>query len=261
MSAVHAGDVKTPQKDYPKAILLSATLILGLYILGVLAVAVVIPQEQISLVAGSLQAFSVFVNAYGLSWMTPILAILLTVGAFSTLSTWIAGPSKGLLGAAQSGDLPPFFRKLNKHEMPFTLLITQAIIVTLFSSVFLIMPTVSSGYWILSAMISQLYLVMYILLFCAAIKLRYKRPHVNRPYKVPGGNLGMWVVAGLGLIGSSFAFFIGFFPPAQLKTGNPVFYISFLILSVIIACLAPSIILFFKKPDWSIPLSHEPPHN
>lgn len=261
MSAVHAGDVKNPRKDYPKAILLSAILILGLYILGVLAVAVVIPQEKISLVAGSLQAFSVFVNAYGLSWMTPILAILLTVGAFSTLSTWIAGPSKGLLGAAQSGDLPPFFRKLNKHEMPVTLLITQAIIVTLFSSVFLIMPTVSSAYWILSAMISQLYLVMYILLFSAAIKLRYKQPHANRPYKVPGGNLGMWVVAGLGLIGSCFAFFIGFFPPAQLKTGDPVFYISFLILSVIISCLAPSIILFFKKPNWSTPLNHESSSN
>jgi len=141
--------------------------------------------------------------------------------------------------------------------MPFTLLIAQAIIVTLFSSVFLIMPTVSSAYWILSAMLSQLYLVMYVLLFAAAIKLRYKRPNVERAYKIPGGNVGMWIVAGLGLVGSSFAFFIGFFPPAQLKTGDPVFYVSFLILSVIISCLAPTLILLFKKPDWSTPLSHE----
>lgn len=257
MSAVHARDVKNPQKDYPKAIFLSAILILGLYILGVLAVAVVVPQEQISLVAGSLQAFAIFVKAYGLEWLTPIIAILLTLGAFGTLSTWIVGPSKGLLGAAQSGDLPPFFRQLNHRQMPVALLLTQAIIVTLFSMVFLIMPTVSSAYWILSAMISQLYLIMYMLMFAAAIKLRYKFPLTHRSYKIPGKNLGMWIVAGLGLIGSFFAFFVGFFPPAQLCTGNPVFYVGFLILAVILSCTAPSLILVFKKPEWNKPLNHE----
>lgn len=257
MSAVHARDVENPQKNYPKAILLSAILVLGLYVLGVLAIAVVIPQKQISLVAGSLQAFSFFVNSYGLSWLTPVIAALLAFGAFGTLSTWIAGPSKGLLGAAQSGDLPPFFRKLNRHGMPVALLISQGVIVTIFSLIFLVMPTVSSAYWILNAMVAQLYLVMYILMFAAAIKLRYKRPNVARAYKIPGGKLGIWLVAGLGLIGSASTFFIGFFPPAQITTGNTLFYVTFLFLSIALACFAPTIILWFKKPSWSKPLSHE----
>ncbi len=251
MSAVHARDVQNPQKNYPKAILLSALLILGLYVLGVLAIAIVIPQKEISLTAGSLQAFAVFVNSYGLSWLTPVIAILLTLGAFGTLNTWIAGPSKGLLGAAQSGDLPPFFRKLNRHGMPVALLITQAVIVTFFSMIFLIMPTVSSGYWVLNAMVAQLYLLMYILMFAAAIKLRYKRPQVTRAYRIPGGNFGIWFVAGLGLLGSFATFCIGFFPPAQLQTGNTTFYVAFLFLSVIVACLAPSFILMFRKPSWT----------
>ncbi len=257
MSAVHARDVQNPQKDYPRAIFLSAILIFGLYILGVLAIAIVIPQKEISLVAGSIQAFSYFVNIYGWNWLTPVIATLLAVGAFGTLSTWIAGPSKGLLGAAQSGDFPPFFRKLNKHGMPISLLIGQGIIVTIFSMIFLIMPTVSSAYWILNAMVAQLYLIMYILMFAAAIKLRYKKPLVERSYRVPGGNFGMWLVAGLGIIGSLATFFIGFFPPAQIQTGNEVFYVLFLILGVIIACLAPYLISCFKKPHWSHPLPHE----
>lgn len=257
MSAVHAREVQNPQKNYPRAILLSAILIVGLYVLGVLAIAIVIPQKEISLVTGSLQAFSFFVNAYGLNWLTPVIAILLTFGAFGTLSTWIAGPSKGLLGAAQSGDLPPFFRKLNRHGMPVALLITQAVIVTVFSLVFLVMPTVSSAYWILNAMIAQLYLLMYILMFAAAIKLRYKQPNVERAYKVPGGNFGMWCIAGLGILGSFMTFIIGFFPPAQIATGNTVFYVSFLFIGIVLACIAPSVILFFRKPDWVKPLSHE----
>ncbi len=260
MSAVHARDVQNPQKNYPRAILLSAILTFGLYTLGVLAIALVIPQAKISLVAGSLQAFSVFVNAYGLGWLTPLIAIMLAFGAFGTLSTWIAGPSKGLLAAAQSGDLPPLFRKLNKHEMPVALLIAQAVVVTLFSVVFIIMPTVSSAYWILNATLAQLYLVMYILMFAAAIKLRYKKPDVKRAYKIPGGIVGMWCVAGLGLVGSCATFFVGFFPPAQIQTGSVAFYVTFLLVSIILGCLAPTIILLFKKPSWNKPLSHETPH-
>lgn len=257
MSSVHARDVANPQRNYPKAILLSAALILGLYVLGVLAIAAVVPQQQINLVAGSLQAFSVFVNAYGLNWLTPVIAVLLACGALGTLSTWIAGPSKGLLAAAQSGDLPPLFRRLNKHGMPVALLIVQAIVVTLFSVVFLIMPTVSSAYWILNATLAQMYLIMYILMFAAAIRLRYKCPNVKRAYKIPGGIIGVWIVGGLGLIGSTATFFIGFFPPSQIATGNTFLYVSFLIFSIVIACIAPSIILLFKKPSWSRKLAHE----
>lgn len=239
MSAVHAREVENPQKNYPKAILLSAILILGLYILGTLAIAVVVPQKDINLVAGSLQAFSIFVNAYGLTHFTPLIALLLVFGAFGTLSTWVAGPSKGLLGAAQSGDLPPVFKKLNRHGMPIVLLIAQAVIVTLFSLVFLIMPTVSSAYWILSVLASQLYLLMYVLMFAAAIKLRYKRPDVPRAYVVPGGKIGMWCIAGLGLLSSAATFFIGFFPPAQLPSENTLQHVMLLLVSIILACAAP----------------------
>lgn len=251
MSAIHAREVQDPQKNYPKAILLSAILILALYIFGVLAIALVVPQKEISLVAGSIQAFAAFVGAYGLGWLTPILAILLCFGVFATLNTWVVGPSKGLLAAAQSGDLPPLFRKLNRHEMPVPLLITQAIIVSLFSIVFLIMPNVSSAYWILNATLAQLYLMMYVLMFAAAIKLRYKRPDVKRAYKIPGGKFGMWLVAGLGIMGSTATFLVGFFPPAQIATGNKVFYMGFLFLCILLFSLAPSLILLFKKPSWT----------
>ena len=257
MSGVHANVVENPQKNYPKAILLSVILILGLYVLGVLAIGIVIPKQQINLVAGSLQAFSFFVNAYGLNWLTPVIAILLAFGALGTLSTWIAGPSKGLLAAAQSGDLPPLFRKLNRHGMPVALLIAQAIVVTLFSSVFLFMPTVGSAYWILNATLVQIYLIMYVLMFAAVIKLRYKYPHIKRAYKIPGGFVGIWTIAGFGLVGSISTFLIGFFPPAQIAVGNTLLYVSFLILSIVVVCVAPSVILLFKKPEWEKNLPHE----
>ncbi|HEY2809955.1 MAG TPA: APC family permease [Rhabdochlamydiaceae bacterium] len=261
MSAVHVREVKNPKRDFPKAILISAILIVVLSILGVLSIASILPQEEISLVAGSLQAFSAFVSAYNLQWLIPIFAILFTIGSFGNMSTWIVGPTKGLLAAAQSGDLPPYFRAVNTRRIPVRLLIGQAIIVSLLSLVFLFMPTVSSAFWILMALIAQVYLVMYLLLFAAAIKLRYSHARLTRPFKIPGGKCGIWIVGGLGILSSLFATIMGFFPPSQIPTGNVFFYVLFLFVSLVLSCIAPSIILLFQTPKWKKALAHEVQEN
>ncbi len=257
MSAAHAQNVHNPRRNYPKAIIVSAIIIIAMTVLGVLAISIVVPQKEISLVAGSLQAFTHFLEAYHMRWLTPIIAALVAIGAFGSMSTWVVGPTKGLLAAAQQGDLPPAFRKINAQEMPVTLLIGQGVLVSLISLIFLFMPSISSAFWILSAIVAQLYLLMYILMFAAAIKLRYSKPTVERPYRVPGGHVGMWIVSGIGLLSSLFAMAIGFFPPSQIATGSLVFYESFLIIGVVLCCIAPALIGLFQKPSWKKPLKHE----
>ena len=247
MSAIHAKDVRDPQRDYPKAILLSALIIVGLSALGVLSIAIVLPQKEISLVSGALQALSSFLNSYGFSKLTPIFAALIAIGAIGSMSTWTVGPSRGLHAAAKGGDLPAFFKRVNKEGMPTALLITQACIVTLLSGLFLFMPSVSSVYWILTVLVAQLYLVMYFILFAAAIRLRYKKPDVVRAYKIPGGKVGIWIVAGVGMVAAWFAFTIGFFPPSQIPTGNVIFYVSFLVIGILLTCGAPWLIVSLSK--------------
>ncbi|MCB1085387.1 MAG: amino acid permease, partial [Chlamydiia bacterium] len=112
MSAVHARDVKNPQKNYPRAILLSAIIIILLSIFGTLAIAVVIPEDKISLVSGGMEAIAFFLRSYHLDWSIPIIAFLIAFGATGSMSTWAAGPSKGLLAAAQDGDFPPILHKI-----------------------------------------------------------------------------------------------------------------------------------------------------
>ncbi len=251
MSAVHAQEVKKPGRDYPKAIFLSAIIILILSVLGSLSISIVVPKAKISLVAGIMQAFSEFFKAYHIPWMVPIIAALAAAGAISMVSTWIVGPSKGLLASTQDGAVPKVFQKVNKNGMPVALLILQGVFLTVLSSVFLFMPNVSSSYWILTALTAQLYLIMYLLMFVSAIVLRYKQPDVPRTYKVPGGNAGMWVVATFGALACLFAVIIGFFPPSQLKTGNILFYEGFLICGTFIMCGIPLIIYAVRRPSWT----------
>jgi len=250
MSAVHANEVKSPQRDYPRAILLSAAIILFMFILGSLAISAAVPKDKISLVAGIMEAFSFFFQQYHLTFLTPVIAILITIGAVGSVNTWIAGPSKGLMWTAHDGDIPPLFQWINKHHMPVPILIVQGCVVTLLACLFLFMPSVSSSYWILTDITIQMYLIMYFIFFIAAIRLRYKYPDQERPYKVPLGNFGMWLTAGIGILGSLFAFFIGFIPPSQLKTGGVTQYESILLIGLVVMVLLPLIIYAFRKPSW-----------
>jgi len=250
MSAVHAKEVRHPQRDYPRAILLSAALILLFSIFGALSIAAIVPNEQIQLASGGMEAFRYLFNAFNMPWAMPIIAAITTFGALGMLSTWIVGPSRGLYATAEHGDLPPIFHKANHQNMPTNILITQAIIVTLLSLVFLFMPSVNSSYWALVALASLLYMLMYILMFIAAIVLRYKSPNTLRPYKIPYGNVGIWVVSMFGIVGSAFGVIISFFPPSQIDTGSLVILEVFLVGATILFCAAPLLIFAARKPHW-----------
>lgn len=247
MSASHAQDVNHPQRDYPLATLWSCIIILGTLILSSLAIAIVVPQSQLNIVSGLLQAFEIFFQAFHLDWFTPVLAILIVCGAIGGVNAWILGPTKGLLMASRDGSLPALFSKTNRHGVPVPLLLMQGVIFTLLSSVFLFMPSVSSSFWVLSAITSILALLVYVIIFATAIRLRYKHPHVERAFFVPGGKIGMWIISLLGLMTCLITMLISFLPPSQIPVGNIALYETILISGVLVGCLLPWGILRFRK--------------
>jgi putative glutamate/gamma-aminobutyrate antiporter len=256
VTAVHAGNVINPQKNYPRAIIIAAIITFFIFMLGSLSIAIVIPREQISLVSGLMEAFEKFFHGLGVSWALPIMGVLLIIGAVAEVNAWIIGPVKGLFATSIHGNLPPFFQKINRFGMPTHLLLFQAIIVSVAALVFLKMPTLSASFWILSALSAQSYLVMYVLMFISAIKLRYTQPHVPRTYKIPYPHRGIWLLCLLGILASLFGFFISFIPPAQFQTGSLFFYEFFLIAGLFVMCGIPLIIYQFRKPHWA--RSHAP---
>ncbi len=251
VSSAYASDVKDPQKNYPKSIILAAIITFTIFMLGALAIAVVVPKNEISLITGLMEAFQKFFGAYGFGGpILPIMAILLAIGAVAEVNAWIVGPVKGLYATSIHGNLPPLFQRLNRFGMPTYLLLVQGIIVSITSLVFLELPTLSASFWILSAMSAQIYLVMYILLFISAIRLRYTKPHVPRTYRVPYKSRGIWTVSILGIIACVFAIILAFVPPTQLNIGSLAFYESFLIIGLLVMAAIPLIIYQMRKPHW-----------
>ncbi|MDN3507552.1 MAG: amino acid permease, partial [Simkaniaceae bacterium] len=165
MSAVHARDVVNPQKNYPKAIMLSALIIIILSVLGTLAIGIMIPKGEINIISSAIETIKIFLVQYHVGWLTPVMAFLIAFGAFGTLNTWTVGPVRGLLAAADNGELPPIFHRVNKHNMPSFMMILQAIVVSIVSLLFLFSKSVNESFWILIVIAAQLYIIMYALMF------------------------------------------------------------------------------------------------
>jgi putative glutamate/gamma-aminobutyrate antiporter len=250
MSATHAQDVENPGRNYPRAIFFTMVLIFLIYTLGALSIAIVVPTSAISLDAGLMQAIDVFFDAFEVGGLVWLIALMVVFGFLGQITMVIGSPAKGLLVAARNGEIPNLFQKVNHRGVPTRLLIVQAVIVSLLASTFVVMPSVSSSFWLLTALTGQVYLIMYLLMFAAAIRLRYSRPATPRAYRVPGGKVGIWVVAGLGFLASAFAIFVGFYPPSQVSTGNELFFEAYLVGGILVTVGAPLLIHQFRRPEW-----------
>lgn len=252
-----AREVKHPQKNYPRAILIAALLTLSILILGSLSIALVIPQQQISLVSGLLDTFRFFFDLYYLRWLMPILVLMIVLGALGELNAWAIAGVKGLFVTTEHGCLPPLFHKVNRHHTPTNLLLFQAIIVTVTAFVFLYMPDVSVAYWLLSALSAQMYLLMYILLFISGIVLRYRQPNVHRVYRIPFKNFGIWTAGVVGISSALFALSLSFAPPVRHFKVEIFSFETLIVAGFLINCAIPLIIYALRKPHWKLEVLKE----
>ncbi len=250
MMGIHVMDVNDPSRNYPKAIIMGSLATVAIFILGTFALGVIIPASQINLTQSLLIGIDRYLSYFHLSWVSPIFAIALMFGVLAGVLTWVAGPSKGIFAVGKAGYLPPFFQRANKIGVQRNILLIQGALVTLLSLLFVVMPSVQSFYQILSQLTVLLYLIMYMLMFAAAIVLRYKMRDTPRPFKLGRGNGLMWLLGLMGFFGSLLAFVLSFIPPSQISTGSNTVWFSVLIIGCLVVVAAPFIIYGMRKPEW-----------
>lgn len=251
MSGVHVSEMENPSRNYPKAVFIGAAITVLIFVLGTFALGIIIPQKEINLTQSLLVGFENYFRYIHASWLSPIIAIALAFGVLAGVLMWVSGPSKGLFAVGKAGYLPPFMQKSNSIGVQKNILLIQGGAVTVLSLLFVVMPSVQSFYQILSQLTVLLYLIMYLLMFAAAIYLRYSMKGCTRPFRIGSkGNGLMWLVSGVGFLGSLLAFVLSFIPPAQISVGSNVVWYTVLVAGCIIVVIAPFIIYSMRKPSW-----------
>jgi amino acid transporter len=147
----------------------------------------------------------------------------------------------------EQGFLPPRFQKLNAQGIQVNILVAQGIVTSIIACLYAFIPDVSSAYWIFSVMTTQVYLIVYVLMFITAVKLRRDKPDHPRGFKAP--MLG--VLCTVGFLSTVAAFLIGFVPPSQFSGGSTLTYVLIIGGGVgIIGLLAPFAMYAARKPSW-----------
>jgi amino acid transporter len=219
----------------------------------------VIPSQQISFTAGVMQAFNSLLTHFGLTFALPLIAAALAIGALAGLLDWLDGPSEGLLRIGrQRGFLPPYFQKVNGQGIEVRILTAQGAVITLIALLYAFIPSVSHAYWIFAALSTQVYLVMYVLMFIAAVRLRRLQPDRLRGYRTPA--LGLLCL--LGTVSSVAALVIGFIPPSQFGHSNRVEYAVLILAGILAIGIAPPLLLDrLRKPGWKATAAESAPES
>lgn len=89
------------------------------------------------------------------------------------------------------------------------------------------------------------------LMFASAIRLRYKLPTMERPFRLGAkGNGLMWLLGGLGFCGSLLAFVLSFIPPSQIAVGSNTVWFMVLVIGAVLFVIIPFIIYAKRRPEW-----------
>ena len=197
LSSGAAEEMSNPQKDVPKMIVRSgiiASQVTGSMILGVL---LVVPGDALSKVAGFTDAYASISGVLGgaSTAFNYLVAALVILTAISTGTVWQQGTVRVQAVAALDGAAPLWMGRFSKGGTPVAMNILSTLIGSAFVIVVFLVArgSLETFFAVTIAVTISLTAMMYLLIFPSIIALRGKYPDRARPFRVPGGALGMWL--------------------------------------------------------------------
>jgi amino acid transporter len=213
-----AGDeMKSPQRDVPRVILLSGLVIAAVYTLGVLGILLAVPLEKLSLVTGTWDAL----EALGRQWGSAGGAVVLALGVgflyacIANIVTWSLGVNRVVAAAAAEGSAPAILGRLHaRYDTPWAAFVIMGVVSTaLLVGNAALSSRADNVFWMVFKLSGVCFLVSYLMAFPAFALLRRRWPDQPRPYRMPGGAPAAWGAAIATTAFVAFAIFL-FFRPA-----------------------------------------------
>src|SRR5207248_10964032 len=120
------GEIRNPTRTVPQAAWMAGLSIAGFYILGTLAMLILLPADQISIVTGLVQGGYAAGARLGAPWIAPLLAMLLVLGVAGQLGTWVGGIARVPFVIGVDRYLPAAFGKIHPAwRTPYVAILTQ----------------------------------------------------------------------------------------------------------------------------------------
>jgi glutamate:GABA antiporter len=189
-----AGSMENPKKQIPKAIITGGIVIAAIYLFCAFGIGAAIPSDQISSDTGLIDAMMLLTGKTG-GLFIGAMALFFMVTLFGNMISWSFGVNSVASYAADNHDLPQVFGKRSgKNDMPNGAAIMNGIVATIVVLIGAFLPN-SNLFWSFFALNLVMFLISYLAIFPAFLKLRKTDPDRERPFKAPGGKVMTKVLA------------------------------------------------------------------
>src|SRR5690606_38681179 len=170
-----AGEAKNPQRDMPIGILGSLTICTLLYILMSAVLTGMMPYDQL----GTAEPVSTALNNYPtLGWLQTLVEIAAIAGLASVILVMLMGQPRIFYSMAQDGLMPKMFGKVHpKYRTPHVGTVIVGVIAAVLAG---LLPV---GF--LGDIVSMGTLLAFATVSIGVLILRYTRPELPRPFRVP----------------------------------------------------------------------------
>ena len=191
--------MENPKKQIPKSIIIGGIVIAAIYIFCAFGIGVAIPTDQISSDTGLLDAMMLLTGKTG-GLFIAVMALFFMITLFGNMISWSLGVNNVASYAAENHDLPQVFAKRSaKNDMPVGSAIMNGIVATIVVLIGAFLPN-SNLFWSFFALNLVMFLLSYLPIFPAFLKLRKMDPDRERPFKVPGSSAFQKVLATVPMI-------------------------------------------------------------
>lgn len=194
-----AGDMENPKKQIPQSIIAGGLVIAAIYIFMAFGIGVAIPSDQISTSTGLVASVQILTGSTrGVIVIAVAIGFLLTL--FGNMISWSLGVNNVAAYSAENGDMPGVFKiRSKKTNMPIGSAVMNGLVASLVLIIAPFMPN-EDLFWSFFALNLVMFLLSYLPVFPAFIKLREADADTERPFKVPGSPLFLKILASLPMI-------------------------------------------------------------
>jgi len=194
-------------------------------VLGTGLLMVAVPEGDIDVITGIAQALASIGERIAVPGLAVVGTLLVVISSTGVLGAWVSGVARIPYVIGIDRYLPAALGKTHpKWGTPHVALITQGGIVTLLLLAAVTESTIQEAYIMLLDLSIILYFIPFLYMFASLPVLRRKAAGNNAGVSlVPGGTIGVWLFAGLGLAATILSIGLAVMPPADSE--NPQLFV------------------------------------
>ena len=227
LASTMGDEVENPRRNLPRSIFISGPLIALAYIIGTAAVLWWLPNKDVNVVSGFLQAIKSGADNISptLWWIAPLCAVLYTIGNLGSVGAWLIGPARVAFVIGLDRYFPKSFGAVHpRWHTPYVAILVQATLGTIFLLVSVLGKgtNVEDVYLILLDTQILIYFIPYLYLFIIFLIHRRRGENASDVVRAPGGSIGGWLTGLSGTMTTLFAMIIATIPPPD--TANTLLF-------------------------------------